>query len=195
MISGIIGGILAVLAWHLWQNYRSKKMKEVSEPTTGDVANEASEVGQVLSQMKSCKDIVLDSLRQLQCEPQVEDLGEGKYTINFEYQAENFSINIESTCRFVTLYDVFWYSFEENDLEQLSNVKHIVNNLNWLSSLNVCYSQSDENNMINLHTTYSMLCFEEGNFTAYLRHILRECFVVHNNFFKQIAGASAKNKD
>lgn len=187
MISGLIGGILAVLMWHLWQNYRSRTAeKEVAEQAETKAAETEN------SARKSCKDVVLDSLRQLQCEPEVIDRGEGRYSIEFNYQAEGFSINIDPTSRFVVLYDPFWYSFDENDLQQLSNAKNIINSINWESSLNVCYTKTDENNMFNLHTTYSMLCFEEGDFTAYLRHILNECFVVHNNFFKQMVEASAK---
>lgn len=190
MISGIIGGILVVLAWQLWQYFRSKQTEKDIEPATTEVANGANDALKAIQQAKSCEDIVLESLRKLQCEPEVEDRGDGVHTIYFEYQAERFSINVEATSRFVALFDAFWYSFEEDDLEQLSNVKHIVNNLNWSSSLNVCYNRTDENKMINLHTTYSMLCFEEVDFTAYLRHVLRECFVIHNNFFKQMAEAS-----
>lgn len=189
MISGLIGGILAVLAWHLWQNYRSKQAEEeINELTATDTAESDNK------ERKICKDIVLDSLRQLQCEPQVEGRGEGRHTIYFEYQAEHFSINVDSTSRFATLYDAFWYSFDANDLEQLSNMKNVINNINWSSSLNVCYNKTDENNIFNLHTTYTMLCLEEGDFTAYLRHILRECFVIHNNFYKQIVEATAMEK-
>lgn len=189
-MSGLIGGILVVLAWHLWQNYRSKQAEEeINELTATDAAKSDTK------EIKTCKDIVLDSLRQLQCEPQVEDRGEGRHTIYFDYQAEHFSINVSSTSRFATIYDAFWYSFEENDLEQLSNVKNIINNINWSSSLNVCYNKTEENKMFNIHTTYTMLCLEEGDFTDYLRHILRECFVIHNNFFKQIVEASVMKKD
>lgn len=110
-------------------------------------------------------------------------------SIAFEYQAEKFSIYIEEDSRFITLYDVYWYSFDANDIEQLSAVKKAVNEINWQSQVNVCYNKTAETNQFNVHTRTSFICIPNGDFTDYLRHILRECFVVHHHFYKLLSEA------
>ncbi len=178
-----MGGLAVLLAL-----YFNRKKTENAEAPVNDVEDTATDMASAPEKPShSNKDIVLDALRKLQCEPDVEEEENGVYSITFEFQAERFSIRVDNSNRFVSLCDAFWYSFESSDLDQFSNVKRIINNINWQSQVNVCYTLSEENNSVNVHTISTVLCCEEGDFTAYLRHLLRECFVVHYEFYRQLA--------
>lgn len=182
MTNGFLGGVIAIFIWNIAMYIKNRNSVMEVEDTSSDDDNAAVHT-------KTNKDIVTDSLHSLQCEPKIDNDDDGSIIVSFEYQAHNFNIRVESKKAFVTLYDTYWYSFESEDIEQLSAVKRIVNDINWLSQANVCYNTVDDKFYV--HTTASLLCGEHGDFTSYLRHILRECFVIHNQFFKQLAEASA----
>lgn len=179
-MNSFIGVICAILIWQLWEYYKRKR-EEKEEITNTDAPEEPIE--------KSNLDILTNALRTLQCDPQVlqDEEEEGLYHINFEYQAENFMINFDNNHKFVKLMDLFWYTFDRNDLDQISNVKKIINDINWQSIVNVFYTTREDDNTFNLHTTYQMLCTDDEMFVDYLKNIFKQCFIVHNFFFRSLA--------
>lgn len=190
MMSGVIGGLMGGLAVLLVLYFNRKKAEKAEESETTVEEAAASEASAPAQPSRTTYDILLDALGKLQCEPEVEEEENGVYSIMFDFQAERFNIRVDKNSRFISLCDAFWYSFENSDLDQFSDVKKVINDINWQSQVNVCYTKSEENNSVNVHTISTVLCCEEGDFTAYLRHLLMECFVVHNEFYRQLAAAN-----
>lgn len=179
MISGLIGGVVVVVAWLLWQYFKNKQEEDIT--LSADVGSEDTPASP-----KSKKEIVIEALRSLQCEPHIEEEGDGHFSIDFEFQAERFYIKVDESCAFTTLYNAFWYSFESTDIERFSMVKRIINDINWRGQVNLCYNKSEDAGMIYVHTQASLLCIEECNYVSYLRHTLRECFFAYNEFLKNL---------
>ena len=131
------------------------------------------------------EEIIVAALRELQCN--ISSADQDKYHLSFEYQSEHFTINWSEDSRFVHLYDTFWYSFDKTDIDQLAKVKRIINDINWNSEVTLSYSLLESDDTFNVHVTHSMLCVDTMDFTAYLQHILRECFIAHNQFYKRLS--------
>lgn len=199
-ISGAIGAICVIMVYYLVSYLKKRKAeKEMEEASSSDTATEGEGNADNAEQQSSAdsevsnKEFILGVLRSLQCNPEVEEEDGDHCNIVFEYQAERFNISLSESSKFFTLYDAYWYSFENKDIEQLSHAKKVINELNWNSQVNICYNMTDDN-MVNIHTVLTMLCHEGSEFTYvdYMRHILRECFIVHHEFFKRLALASVE---
>lgn len=184
--------ILCIGAMIIWQIYRQTRddEEEMAVP-------EAADTVPVAPQRKMKTDIIVESLRKLQCNPEViEDKEEeGRIDVVFVFQAEHFIIKTSGNSAFFTLCDVNWYSFDEKDIYQLGAVKRIVNNLNYQTDVNVCYSQGSKDGTYVLYTFASMVCVEGETFDRLLAQKLQECFVVHHLFFKALAEEMANKKE
>lgn len=196
MISyGLLGAICVMLIMALVKYLNDRKAnKEMAETASAEASGQADEeqTGDSEPQTpdapkESNKELILRVLRSLQCDPKIESENDGQCNIEFEYQAERFNISLSESSLFFTLYDAFWYSFENKDIDQLSNVKKIINEINWNTHVNICYNMTDDN-MVNVHTVVTLLCHEGTVFTFadYMSHILREFFIVHHEFFKRL---------
>lgn len=186
MISGLIGGVTAIIAWQLLQYFKEKRAEQKILESVEETIPASTTASQD-EEIPVVKDIVLDTLHKLQCQPVVDDSKEGAYEIVFEYQAERFNITVEGESLFITLRDLFWYTFESDDIEQFSVVKKIINDINWNAQVSVCYSKTNEDNKTHLHTVTSFICNPGTDFKDYLQHILQECFIVHNHFYRLLA--------
>lgn len=170
-------GLLIVAAVLIAVAIKSRKKPTEEEPA------KAEEEPKKQPFMRETRNILLQSLRELQCVP--EDKEEEKY-IYFTYQSENFAARYDDKSRFLHLIDGFWYSCDGADVDQVAKIKNIINDMNWHSTLNISYDYDNEGKM-SIHTSYYMLCVEQMDFTKYLTLILQECFRVHNVFFRELA--------
>lgn len=160
-----------------------------SEEGTADSAPEA-EANDSSENEPSFKETVIEALRKMQCDPVIWEESDGNCSITFEFQAEQIYFKVYEGCNFISLFDGYWYCFDATDIEQLCAVKKIINDINRLSQLNIFYSKEDDDNEFNVHIQTSLICTPEVDLAVYLRQILRECFTVHNLFFKMLAEAN-----
>lgn len=167
-----IGLLCNVCAWIYNHFLQTDSTLESVETTEEQVS---------MPQELSTEEIVNVSLRELQCVTLAND---NKKDIEFEYQSEFFIIQCDST-RYVHLFDVSWYSFPAIDIDQFAKVKRIINEVNWNAEVTLSYSRKKDT--IQIHSTHSLLCVDTMDFTNYLRHILRECFIVHSQFFNRLS--------
>ena len=150
--------------------------------------SEKAHEGETLNKPLRDTDIIICSaLRELQCEPEVKKIDETTYHINFDFQTENFVIVCNKTNRFIQLYDVWWYNFSLEDIDQLAKVKRIINELNWESGANVSYEVKEDKKMVCVNISRGMVCLDEINFKEYLRSTMFEIFTTHYMFFKKMA--------
>lgn len=196
MIEGIIGGLVGglvtvggVLAYLIYSGRRNENSEDFEPETEPESAP--------LEEEKSSSNIqfVVDTLRNMQCTPEIQEESEGVFTVGFEYQSEHFDLRVSHTSKFVALFDAFWYRFDANDIEKLGAVRRIINDINWQAQLNVCYTKSDDGNTFNVHTQTMFVYLEGDIFADYLNHLLRECFVVHNHFYRMLAQSSINSEE
>ncbi len=175
----------------IWQIYKQTRDDEE------EMVVPAADTVPVAPQRKSKREIIVGSLRKLQCNPEViEDKEEeGRFDVSFIFQAEHFVIKASENSAFFTICDANWYSFDEKDIYQLGAVKRIVNNLNYQTGVNVCYSQDSEERAYILYTLASMVCVEGETFDSLLGQKLQEYFIVHHLFFKALAEEMANKKE
>lgn len=192
MTWGIIYIVLAIAVWELIVHYFPKQRKDETDKLIDSAmiaSHDETDVAEDTAKKEiTTMDIVLQALRELQCTPVVEDGNNDSKSISFEFQAEHFVMRVDKSC-FVTLLDTFWYGFNDHDIARISAVKRIINDINLMATVNLCYTHDVENNTFNVHTVYSMVCLEGNDFTGYLRNLLHEYFVVHYHFFRELAEA------
>lgn len=185
MIEGLIGGVIAIVAWELWRYFRGKATADDVTPTEVVSENSATPAG------RSTKDIVIDTLRELQCDPICDKDGK---SITFKFQGENIAINVNEGAAFAVIYDTFWYSFPTTDIETLSDVKRIVNDINWQYNATLAYTKDDSDNTFNVHTTYQLLCVDIPEFKDILYNCFNEFFHIQRVFLRRLDEASNKRR-
>lgn len=141
-------------------------------------------------QAKLSKDIVIGALKELNCKPEVEIGEENFYSIKFDYQTESFEIITRSTGRFVKLLGPCLYSFDVADIEKLSVVKNIVNDLNWTLPTTLSYGINEDRWEVSSHAI--LACIEGIDFTQSLYLMLFGYFHSRNMFHKMLAESSAR---
>lgn len=144
----------------------------------------------VSPQAKTNKEIVLDSLKRLNCKPDVELIDGNFYSIIFDYQTALFEIRAIPTNGFVLLLGPIWYSFDAVNVEKLSKVKSIVNELNWDSRVNVEYWIEERRCYVGFRVF--LTCVDGVDFTLSLILTLTNCFHTRNMFNKMFVESSAR---
>lgn len=177
---GILFVVVIAAAGFIYYGYKqhkeSEKLKEIEAEDATDDIEEKPLI------MRDARNILLQSLRELQCEPEDD---EKENMITFTYQSEHFAVRYDDKNRFLHLLDLYWYSCDGADVDQVAKIKKVINDINWRCTVNLSYTY-DDNGKMHIHTTYQMLCVEQMNFTEYLTSILQECFQVHNLFFREL---------
>ena len=115
--------------------------------------------------------------------------------IRFEDQAESFILQLsEDTC-YATLIDPSWYSFSIDDIEQLSMMKDVINDLNWYFSTTASYSRYDKQKEFHIHTYLQLLVLDSIDLRTYFIETMREFFLTHHRFYKMMAERMVDNKE
>ena len=139
-------------------------------------------------EQKSC---IIEALKSLNCqwEESAPDV------ITFEYQAESFILHLsEETC-YAMLIDPSWYSFSNDDIEQLSVVKDVTNDLNWYFATTVSYARYDKQKEFHIHTYMQLLILDSIDLRSYFIETFREFFLTHHRFYKMMAERMADHKE
>lgn len=189
MITTILTMIVLGISYVLWHYAKRKREEEeaafFTETAGTETVEQESQKDETVHSERSQKDVVLEALRALQCEPKIanDEKDPEVFHVTYEYQSEMFQMRVDNRSPYVTLYDITWYSFDAEDIDMLGYAKRVINDINWQSTVNVCYTMSDDGAHYNLHTACHIYCGEGVDFKEYLRHLMRECFVVHNTFY------------
>lgn len=125
--------------------------------------------------------LVLDILREIGCQPEVNKKGE----ISFMYQGENFLIRILSE-RIISIFDIWWANISLNDAG-ITNLKKAINGTNLLGiGPTVLYTIDEEEQLLGIHSIYSTGFFKEvSDLKDYMIYLLRCFFDVQQEVRKQ----------
>ena len=181
--------LLIIYVVGLYKKYRDEKENLPSgnpsnddEDTAGNVSNAEREPMQIL----------ISSLKELNADYKVDRLKDGDEVIYFMFQAENFSLQVSPDCYFCHMIDPVWYSFDVSDFNELALVKRVINDMNWVSPLNVVYTKSSDEKLYEINTTYNLFVDDSIPYPSYLYKVINDFFITKNTFFRMLAEEHGK---
>ncbi|MCR5069536.1 MAG: hypothetical protein K6A78_07070 [Prevotella sp.] len=181
--------LLIIYVVGLYKKYRDEKENLPSgnpsnddEDTAGNVSNAEREPMQIL----------ISSLRELNADYKVNRLKDGDEVIYFTFQAENFSLQVSPDCYFCHMIDPVWHSFDVSDFNELALVKRVINDMNWVSPLNVVYTKSSDEKLYEINTTYNLFVDDSIPYPSYLYKVINDFFITKNTFFRMLAEEHGK---
>lgn len=139
--------------------------------------------GFVLSKPKY--DIVVEALKNIQCEPIMMPCGRYTHWLRFLFQAVTFEMYIKDSQKSVVILDRSFYDFRDDKTGKKEMIRDIVNEINSLTTLTVTYSE--HKGYIMIGSKYALPCFEDSYFNDLLAYILNEFFYVRNRFYSLLA--------
>lgn len=181
------------LCWYLYDQHKKKEAEDdAEEPVTEtDRADKKNQLTSTTSPMSSnnenngemqTRELVMDTLMQLNCQPQFSDDEEDK-SIYFSYQGGNFHINASDGVAFIEIWFTWWHVGTLDDIDELSNIRKAINVLNINSSVTTMYSMDNENNKIGVHSKKNILFIKEiPHIQSYLASMLGDFFIACRGF-------------
>ena len=122
--------------------------------------------------------LVLCTLRKIGCPPETEELGE-LTRVFFTYQGEKFAIECNDSCRFIVIYDTWWYQISVySDVEDIADLHRVINFANQQVNCTVIHTVNQEIEEIGVHSRRNIL------FIPQIPEIDQYLVCVLNDFFK-----------
>ena len=180
----IIIWVIMFLVWYLYRTYKAsvEENEEVYRAYEGTTVNdnkteEDMSVGKCLDE-RTTTGLVLTTLRNIGCEPQLEQQGDFNY-VYFTYQGEIYTIECSDDCYFINIYDTWWYSISiYSDVEEIANLHKVVNQANQQVNCTLLYTTNNEIEEIGVHSRRTIL------FNKEIPEIDNYLICVLNDFFK-----------
>ena len=122
--------------------------------------------------------LVLCTLRKIGCEPETEEQGNLTW-VYFTYQGEKFTIECNDSCRFIVIYDTWWYQMSVySDVEDIADLHKVINLANQHANCIVIHTVNNEMEQIGVHSRRNIL------FISQIPEIDQYLLSVLNDFFK-----------
>lgn len=135
------------------------------------------EVDQCLDE-RTITGLVLSTLRKIGCEPEMETK-ENTTHVFFTYQGERFTIECNDSCKFIVIYDTWWYELSTySEVEEIADLHKVINLANQLASCTLLYTVNQEAEQIGVHSRRNIL------FIPQIPDIDHYLISVLNDFFK-----------
>lgn len=119
----------------------SKHLQELAKKLGDDDQNESVE--KMESKVIGAKDLAYKLLKEIGCTPQ--ETEEGR--IKFEYQGISFLMEAINECKFVNLIWPWFHSFSKFDIDELSRVRQVINDINMSGTASVFYNITDSDDV------------------------------------------------
>lgn len=138
-----------------------------------------------------CKTI----LHNLNCKTE-EDEEEGSDRLAFKFQGETFCIIVSDDCLLATIYDFSWGSVELDDIDEVSRVRKIINEINFqYGGHTLFYTMDTDNNRMVVHTKRQILLTPEiPNLDNYMTAMLSGFFEVQRAMAHELDKERMKKK-
>lgn len=141
---------------------------------------------------KDIKHLLINTLNEMNCEPVVDEKENNR--VDFTYQGQNFSINIDDNSEFITLWYPFWSEIELDDLDEVSRVSKAINYTNQKGIITMCYVINNETNRL---YTHSQATFLFNDYIPNLKHYLTQYlqwFFMARKYFEDTKMEIMKNE-
>lgn len=174
--------------------YFSLKRKDKLKTNNADTSKETDNSSAAYAGMKPrelCKAILHD----LNCKTE-EDEEEGSDRLAFKFQGETFCIIVSDDCLFATIYDFSWGSVELDDIDEVSRVRKIINEINFqYGGHTLFYTMDTDNNRMVVHTKRQILLTPEiPNLENYMTAMLSGFFEVQRAMAHELDKERMKKK-
>lgn len=182
----IIIWVILLGIYYFYHVYKaSVKEKEAEEDRffeelkNGDSHNEVVADGPAYLDERSITGLVLCTLRKIGCEPETEERGELTW-VYFTYQGEKFTIECNDSCRFIVIYDTWWYQISVySDVEEIADLHKVINLVNQCTNVTVIYTVNQEIEEIGVHSRRNILFIPQiPEIGQYLVNVLNDFFNV-----------------
>lgn len=185
--------IIAVLITIAIINF-SLQHKNKLKTNNADTSEETDNSSAVYAGMKPrelCKAI----LHNLNCKTE-EDEEEGSDRLAFKFQGETFCIIVSDDCLLATIYDFSWGSVELDDIDEVSRLRKIINEINFqYGGHTLFYTMDTDNNRMVVHTKRQILLTPEiPNLDNYMMAMLSGFFEVQRAMAHELDKERMKKK-
>lgn len=174
--------------------YFSLQHKNKLKTNNADTSEETDNSSAAYAGMKPrelCKAI----LHNLNCKTE-EDEEEGSDRLAFKFQGETFCIIVSDDCLLATIYDFSWGSVELDDIDEVSRVRKIINEINFqYGGHTLFYTMDTDNNRMVVHTKRQILLTPEiPNLDNYITAMLSGFFEVQRAMAHELDKERMKKK-
>lgn len=174
--------------------YFSLQHKNKLKTNNADTSEETDNSSAAYAGMKPrelCKAI----LHNLNCKIE-EDEEEGSDRLAFKFQGETFCIIVSDDCLLATIYDFSWGSVELDDIDEVSRLRKIINEINFqYGGHTLFYTMDTDNNRMVVHTKRQILLTPEiPNLDNYMTAMLNGFFEVQRAMAHELDKERMKKK-
>lgn len=182
----IIIWVIILGVYYFYHVYKSSvEAKEAEEDRffeelkNGDSHNEIITEKPTYLDERTITGLVLCTLRKIGCEPEKEECGD-LTRVFFTYQGERFTIECNDTCRFIVIYDTWWYQMSVySDVEDIANLHKVINLANQHANCTVIHTVNQEIEEIGVHSRRNILFIPQiPEIDQYLICVLYDFFKV-----------------
>ena len=125
---------------------------------------------------KSTKELFLDTLAKIGCSYTIDEEDDG---ISFSFQGETFVAWIHGDF-YISIWDYFWKRRDLHDIDNLSQIKRLINEANTTYGITTIYSIEEEDNLLSLHCKVMIPFIAQiPQLDDYLKIELNQFFRVH----------------
>ena len=138
----IIGILAFVVIYNLYRYYHEDNSDEYSPVVTDTLDNnQITETN--MEETISTRQLALKTIENIGSTPQYTEEGR----IQFEYQGVIFLMEAVNDCMFVNLIWPWCHSFSKFDIDELSRVRQVINDINMRGTASVFYSITDSDDV------------------------------------------------
>ena len=138
----IIGILAFVVIYNLYRYYHEDNSYEYS-PVVTDTSDNNQITEANMEETISTRQLALKTIEDIGSTPQYTEEGR----IQFEYQGVVFLMEAVNDCMFVNLIWPWCHSFSKFDIDELSRVRQVINDINMRGTASVFYSITDSDDV------------------------------------------------
>ena len=171
MIWHILGILAFVVIYNIYRYYHEDDSYEYSPVVTGTSDNnQITETN--MEETISTRQLALKTIEDIGSTPQYTEEGR----IQFEYQGVVFLMEAVNDCMFVNLIWPWCHSFSKFDIDELSRVRQVINDINMRGTASVFYSITDSDDVAVHIKKHFLLVSQIPDLEDYLKLMLDSFF-------------------
>ena len=171
MIWHILGILAFVVIYNIYRYYHEEDSYEYS-PVVTDTSDNNQITETNMEETISTRQLALKTIEDIGSTPQYTEEGR----IQFEYQGVIFLMEAVNDCMFVNLIWPWCHSFSKFDIDELSRVRQVINDINMRGTASVFYSITDSDDVAVHIKKHFLLVSQIPNLEDYLKLMLDSFF-------------------
>jgi len=167
----IIGILAFVVIYNLYRYYHEDNSYEYS-PVVTDTSDNNQIMETNMEETISTRQLALKTIENIGSTPQYTEEGR----IQFEYQGVIFLMEAANDCMFVNLIWPWCHSFSKFDIDELSRVRQVINDINMRGTASVFYCLTDSDDVAVHIKKHFLLVSQIPGIEDYLKLMLESFF-------------------